>query len=294
MIEGRNRASMMHQQAVIPEGMSFLDFLYRTVRFIRQNLSVIARLIFIPVLLFIAVAGFGIDIYLDVLREFLAKSTDRTASLVLAVPVGGVLLLTFINAAIGCVLSDLALKQVELEDGRPVLRTISNPIWRMFAASLRFWLIACAIFFVFGLLDVLALTGSEKNWSLPFSLGVSALVYFLAFRLCVFIAPLSLRQAGPILRRCWALSGVRQHYVLGFGVLLALIAVAVESCGEALARLFLTPYAETQAQNLADKAAFLQAMLPAWLFGFAMAYVVSAVLFFIGSAFLYHIIAPSE
>lgn len=284
----------MHQQVVMPEGISFLDFLYRTVRFVGQNLPAIARLIFIPILLFIAVAGFGIDIYLDVLREFLAKSTDRTASLVLAVPVGGVLLLTFINAAIGCALSDLALKQIELENGRPVLHTIPNPTWRLFAASLRFWLIACAVFFVFGLMEVLVFAGSEKSWSLPFSLGVTALLYFLAFRLCVFIAPLSLRQAGSILRRCWVLSGVHQRYALGFGVLLAFIAVAVESCGEALVRFFLTPYTETQAQNLADKAAFLQAMLPAWLFGFAMAYVVSAVFFFIGSAFLYRTIVPCK
>jgi hypothetical protein len=271
--------------------MSTLELLRVTVRFVYRNVYAILRIIVVPTLIFVAVVGLGIDLYLDVLNVFLAEPTERAASLVLAVPVGAIILLTFLNAWVGQCLTELVFRLGVFKRGGGDSQPIPHSAWRLFAAYLRCWLIICAALCVAALFhSSFAWLSIGSGWYAPSAALTTVLLYVLALRLSMFAAPFALWESGPIVRRCWKLSGIYLKYVLGLGLAVAFVAIALEFSCETFFDFLIRPINPPSAATLAGKAAYLRLMLPVWLPSFSIAYVFAAMFFFTGSAIMFQVI----
>lgn len=254
-----------------------------SLHFVSANKLAVLRKIALPSLLIPFVVYVCGRLYLLEVEKLLRSFDEQTASLVLAIPVIGLLVAMFINAFASVGVASLVLERSPLP--RPM---IAHPHWRMFSACLRFLLLAFAtVISVVTFVQAVPMEFGKHSVFVVGSITFSFLSY-LSVRLCLLVAPLSLMETGSILRRGWSLTTGRVHiYAIVTWVVLVGIVWLSGATGEAVVRSTLGEPVSQVSWNLPALAILLQRLLPALIAGVALSYAVGVTLFSITSVHLY-------
>lgn len=273
----------------IPIGQTFLS----SVQFVLTHPRAILARIVLPLTLGWLILYLALSAYLAELEHYIRMPDQRAASLVLGLAMGGLLLALFLNAITVVALAELAMGDGE-ERAKLRFRT-ALPEWRFYAASLRVLLVSAVLLAVY---LIVSKVSHVLNMGPVFAFlwGAITVVVFLyiAVRLCLLMAPVTLAERGTILRRAWALSGVQQGRILIVAGMLTVPGILTEIAGEGIVRLAGAAPALPPQVTLAGLTLVFHGMLPIFLTITAMAYAASVVLLTIGSVYVYRAAARKD
>lgn len=265
--------------------LTLVGLLKSPMRFMWISRLAVLRQIALPSVLVPTVLYITGVLYVWALKDLLNGFNERVASLVLAIPVIALLLITFISSYPFVGIARLVLESSDLR-----LPEIARPHWRMFSACLRFLLLAVIV----ALPEMIVIGGKATMLLSPyftFALGIITAtgLSYLMVRLFLMIAPLSLMERGSILRRGWKLTGRVHGFAVILFVALAGVVLLAEAAGEALVRSAWETATPTAGWTLPAMTSLLQETLPVLIGGIALAYSVGVILFSVASAYLYRL-----
>ena len=225
--------------------------------------------------------------YIAELDRFLAHHDERSASLVLALAGGGLLILLFLHAVVVTGVISLVL-------GKP--RThgwnwfhVALPEWRVYAGLLRLVVIA-------GIL----VTGGEGVRVLLLRLGVDPifgyisqllillLLVWLTIRLGFFIGPVGVdRETGQLVGRAWEVSSLDFWRIAAIGVVCLIPGIAFYLLGEYCLRVTGLIAIPQSVRTLTDVAGVLHSMLITLVVLISITYLFCAIPLSAAAAFAY-------
>lgn len=258
-----------------------------TLSFVATHFLEILRQIAVPVIAGWVILYFSLSAYISELLQFIQRPGDRSASLVLGVFTAGLLLGLLFNA-----IAVIGIARFAIGDRPSGYIRLGRPEWRFFAASLRFLLVSVGLIAVYlvGLLGISALNaGADVRILLGASITIAFL--YLGVRVGSLMAPVTVAEKGAILRRAWRLSRLSQWYVAAVFAILAVPLFLIEIGGEFVLRLTGSNFANVPNDTLAERAVIFRRMLPEFLLVQMIAYVMTVVLFTVGSVYVYRKLA---
>lgn len=234
----------------------------------------------------------SVYLYLMQLERYLVRPTDQTASVVLGVATGGLLLTLFMHSVVVATVTSLALGRSHR--GWKYFR-VARRSWRIYAANLRFLLVYAAFLAAVSLLlngIKWIVGGILPNGSMQV-ITAAGLFYFVV-RIGFLIGPVACaKDHGPIIRESWRLSSRSSWKILLILAIFLVIGITAEWVGE-LALISIDHHALGQdISSLQVVVANYRAMLPGVLAVIGVAYLVCVVLVTSAAAVAYgQITAP--
>lgn len=241
--------------------------------------------IFLPALIGWCVLYVSAYLYLSELLSFLGFPSDRSGSIVLGLVAAGFLTLLLLHAMLVTGVTTLAMHISE--EGRPYFRAKRRE-WRLYAATLRIFLIGLAFVAVMLLARFLIVGANNDALISAFNMSIVVGLFVLTIR-CLFLAPaiVAMEPSGPIVRRAERLSRGIFFRIAAIVIILMVPGVAIETIGEAVLRWVGVFPAVVGEATLSAVALMYSHILPEILILVSLAYVVSAVLITIASTYVY-------
>lgn len=252
-----------------------------------RNIGEILKRVLLPSILGGAMLYILAIAYIAELNRFLASHDERSASLVLAVAGGGLLLLLFLHSVVVAGIISLALAKPRAPGWNWF--QIGLPEWRVYAGLLRFVVIV-------GLL----VTGGEGTRVLFLRLGfeptvgyasqflVLPILLWLTIRLGFYIGPVGVdRDRGQIVGRAWEISSIGFWRIAAIAIACLLPGVAFYLLGDYGLRLTGEIALPSSVQTLREISSALHSMLTMFVILTSVTYLICTIPLSAASAFAY-------
>lgn len=225
--------------------------------------------------------------YIAELDRFLANHDERSASLVLALAGGGLLILLFLHAVVVAGVISLVLEKPRRRGWNWFHVTL--PEWRVYAGLLRFVVIAgILVTGGEGVRVLLLRLGIDPTFGYVSQLLILLVLVWLTIRLGFFIGPVGVdREAGQIVGRAWEVSSLNFWRIAAIGVVCLVPSIIFYLLGEYCLRLTGQIAVPQSVRTLTDVAGALHSMLVTLVVLISVTYLVCAVPLSAAAAFAY-------